>query len=76
MKFRGLFCDLEVPSSEVLFLLNKDARGISKSGFILKDQSVTLNFELGYNERTLGIVNIQGDPFESVTFAAARVQSV
>ena len=37
----------------MLFLLFKKARGISKSGFILKDQSVTLNFELSYNERTL-----------------------
>ena len=39
--------------SYVLFLLNKKARRILKSGFILKDQSVTLNFELSYNQRTL-----------------------
>ena len=31
----------------------KKDRGISKSGFALIDQSVTLNFELSYNERTL-----------------------
>ena len=31
----------------MLFLLYKKARGISKSGFILKDQSVTLNFRVG-----------------------------
>ena len=37
----------------VLFLLYKEARGISKSGFVLNNQSVTLNFELSYNERTL-----------------------
>ena len=34
-------------------LSHKKDREISKSGFILKDQSVTLNFELSYNERTL-----------------------
>ena len=32
----------------------KKDRRISKSGFVLKDQFVTLNFELSYNERTLG----------------------
>ena len=31
----------------------KKDRGISKSCFALIDQSVTLNFELNYNERTL-----------------------
>ena len=34
-------------------LSHKKDRGTSKSGFALKDQSVTLNFELSYNERTL-----------------------
>ena len=39
-----------------MFLLLKKAREISKSGFILKDQSVTFKiFELSYNERTLVI---------------------
>ena len=33
-------------------LSHKKDRGISKSGFVLKDQSVTLNFELSYNEQT------------------------
>ena len=31
----------------------KKDHGTSKSGFALKDQSVTLNFELSYNKRTL-----------------------
>ena len=31
----------------------KKYSGISKSDFVLKDKSVTLNFELSYNERTL-----------------------
>ena len=34
-------------------LSHKKDRGTSKSGFALIDQSVTLNFELSYNERTL-----------------------
>ena len=34
-------------------LSHKKDREISVSGFILKDQSVTLNFELSFNERTL-----------------------
>ena len=33
----------------------KKDRGISKSRFVLKDQSVTLNFELSYNEWTLAV---------------------
>ena len=37
----------------VLFLLNKKALGTSKLCFTHKDQSVRLNFELSYNERTL-----------------------
>ena len=34
-------------------LCHKKDRGISKSLFVLKDQSVTLNFELSYDEWTL-----------------------
>ena len=37
----------------MLFLLNNKARGISKLCFHHKDQFVSLNFELRYNERTL-----------------------
>ena len=37
-------------------LSHKKNRGTSKSGFALIDQSVTLNFELSYNERTLEYV--------------------
>ena len=29
--------------------------GISKSGFVLNNQSVALNFELSYNEQTLAL---------------------
>ena len=32
---------------------HKKDHGTSKPGFALKDQSVTLNFELSYNEQTL-----------------------
>ena len=41
-------------------LSHKKDRGISKSGFVLKDQSVTLNFELSYNERTLTNITFDG----------------
>ena len=34
-------------------LSHKKDRGISKSGFVLNNQSVTLDFELSYNELTL-----------------------
>ena len=40
-------------------LSHKKDREISKSGFILKDQSVTLKFELSYNERTLAQLSSQ-----------------
>ena len=35
---------------------NKKARGISKLCFHHKDQSISLNFELRYFDRTLGIL--------------------
>ena len=47
--------DFEIP--QAFFKTNsrwhKKDCGISKSGFVLKDQSVTLNYEVSYNERTL-----------------------
>ena len=36
-------------------LSHKKYCGISKTCFILKEQSVTLDFELSYNEWTLGV---------------------
>ena len=38
-------------------LSHRKDHGISKSGFVLKDQSVTLNFELNYNEWTQEIIH-------------------
>ena len=38
-------------------LSHKKDNGISKSCFILKDQSVTLDFELNYNEWTQEIIH-------------------
>ena len=56
-KFRGLYCDQEVISISTqnteCFNYKKDC-GISKSCFVLKDQSVTLNLKLSYDEWTLG----------------------
>ena len=50
----------------VLFLLNKKVRGISKLCFHHIDQSVSLNFELRYNERTLAL-------FLTAEFAKFRI---
>ena len=50
MKFRRLkkITDAKIASITFLYLVRK-ARGISKSCFIKKYQSVSLNFEISYN---------------------------